>query len=139
MIAQVLWILGSSIFAVLGLAHLRITFYGKKLFPKSEVVEAGMKETHPRLTKATTMWKAWIGFNASHSAGAIFFGIVNILLAIQHFDVLLNSTPLLLLNAIFVGFFIFLGKVYWFKIPYTGIILASICFICSLLLVIFGN
>lgn len=137
MIAQYLWILGSLIFLLLGTAHLRITFLGKKLFPKSETAEVEMKNTHPRLTKDTTMWKAWIGFNASHSAGAMFFGIVNIVLASQYFSILQNSLFLLFINILFVGFFLFLGKAYWFGVPFFGILITLICFVCSVLLIEF--
>lgn len=137
MIAQYLWILGSFIFLLLGTAHLRITFLGKKLFPKSEAAEVEMKNTHPRLTKDTTMWKAWIGFNASHSAGAMFFGIVNIVLASQYFSILQNSLFLLFINILFVGFFLFLGKAYWFRVPFIGILITLICFVCSVLLIEF--
>jgi hypothetical protein len=30
------------------------------------------------------MWKAWIGFNASHAYGAIFFGLIYGYLALEH-------------------------------------------------------
>jgi hypothetical protein len=40
-----------------------------------------MKTSFPILTKKTTMWKAWTGFNASHSSGAMFIGIINFYLA----------------------------------------------------------
>lgn len=137
MIAQYLWIFGSFIFLLLGTAHLRMTFLGKKLFPRNEAAEVEMKNTHPRLTKDTTMWKAWIGFNASHSAGAMFFGIVNIVLASQYFSILQSSLFLLFINVLFVGFFLFLGKAYWFRVPFIGILIALICFVCSVLLIAF--
>jgi hypothetical protein len=130
--AQFLWISGSLIFALLGLAHLRITFFGRKLSPGDESVENGMRQTHPRLTKDTTMWKAWVGFNASHSAGAIFFGGVNITLATNHFSILMEPV-LLLINFAFVIFFLYLGKTYWFRIPFVGILLALICFVGAVL------
>jgi hypothetical protein len=136
--SQFLWILGSSIFALLGLAHLRITFSGKKLYPKDDSVQRGMENTHPRLTPDTTMWKAWIGFNASHSAGAIFFGVLNILLAATHFPILME--PLFLaLNLLFAGFFLYLGKVYWFKIPFIGILLTLILLVVSWLTFLFSG
>jgi hypothetical protein len=131
MTAEYLWIAGSLIFLLLGFAHLRITFWGKKLYPKSEATEASMKDTHPRLTRDTTMWKTWIGFNASHSAGAIFFGACNLIIGWQYVR---ESAPLLILNLVFVIFFLFLGRMYWFRIPLIGILLALICFIGAILI-----
>lgn len=134
MIAQYLWIVGSLIFLLLGTAHLRITFSGTKLHPKNDATIEEMKNTHPRLTKDTTMWKTWIGFNASHSAGAIFFGALNIALASQYFWVIQESVFIVFLNSIFVLFFLFLARVYWFKIPLMGVLLATLCFGISILI-----
>jgi len=37
------------------------------------------------------MWKAWIGFNASHSLGAVLFGQVYGYLVLAHAPMLLSS------------------------------------------------
>lgn len=102
MLAQYLWIFGSSIFLLLGTAHLRITFLGRKLHPANASVIEELKNTHPRLTSDTTMWKTWIGFNASHSAGAIFFGALNMTLASQYFSIIQESVFIVFLNMLFV-------------------------------------
>lgn len=85
------------------------------------------------------MWKAWMGFNASHSSGAIFIGMVNIYLAANHFDLLQNSTFLLLFNILTLGFYLWLAKNYWFKIPLRGIGLALICYIAAYVLIIINK
>ncbi len=128
MLSQYLWIFGSLIFLLLGTAHLRITFLGRKLHPEDASTIEAMKNTHPRLTKDTTMWKTWIGFNASHSAGAIFFGSINITLASQYFFIIQESVFIIFLNSIFVLFFLFLARAYWFKIPMIGVLLATISY-----------
>lgn len=97
-----------------------------------------MKNTSPVLTGDTSMWSAWIGFNASHSAGAIFLGIINILLAIQYFPILQNSLPIILLNIATALFYCWLGKKYWFRIPLTGILIATGCFITATIIFCFG-
>jgi hypothetical protein len=132
--AQYFWIFGSAIFVLLGLAHLRITFTGTRLNPKAEAAIDAMKNTHPRLTRETTVWRAWIGFNASHSAGAIFFGSINIVLASQYFHILQDSMSIVFLNIVFVLFFLVLAKVYWFKIPLLGVLISVICFVLSIIL-----
>ena len=134
MLAQNLWIFGSSIFLLLGTAHLRITFFGHKLFPKHHSVIGEMQNTHPQLTEETTMWKAWVGFNASHSAGAIFFGALNMTLASQYFTIIQESVFIVFLNMLFVLFFLFLAKMYWFKIPFIGILISTICYGISIFL-----
>ena len=47
-----------------------------------------MKQTSPVLTKDTTVWDAWVGFNASHSIGAMLVAAFYIPLAV------LGSVPI---------------------------------------------
>jgi hypothetical protein len=97
----------------------------------------GMKTTSPVLTPDTTMWNAWIGFNASHSAGIIFIGLINILLAVQYFPLVQNSILIPLLNIVTAGFYLWLAKKYWFSIPFTGALIATCCFIIATILMFF--
>ena len=128
MIERYLWILGSSIFIVLAGLHLIYTFFTNKFSIRDAAVEEGMKRTFPVLTRKTTVWKAWIGFNASHSIGGIFFGTINLLFACQYFFLLENSLSLVLLTCAISYFYLFLGFKYWFIIPLTGILISSVCF-----------
>jgi hypothetical protein len=133
-IAQYFWISGSFIFLSLGLAHLRITFTGLKLHPRKESLSDEMKSTPMRISKETSIWKAWIGFNASHSAGAIFFGVINSLLAFHYFWIIKESVFILFLTSSFVLFFLFLAKAYWFRVPLIGVLIATLCFALSIVL-----
>lgn len=96
-----------------------------------------MKTTFPVLTKETTMWKAWLGFNASHSLGAIYIGLINLTLALQYFPVLQNPV-VLMLNIITVLFYLWLAKKYWFSIPFKGMLLAACCFITAAVIILFS-
>lgn len=132
---QYLIITGSAIFLVLGTIHLVYTFFSDKFLARqSETVER-MKADVPVLTRQTTMWNAWVGFNASHSSGAMFIGLVNIILAVEHFETLRNSLPLQLLDVSTMAFYLFLAKRYWFSIPLRGIALAAVCFLLSFILI----
>lgn len=137
MIAKILWLMGSSIFLVLGSIHLYYTFFTSKFKARNKDVVTGMKSTSPVLTADTTMWNAWIGFNASHSAGAIFIALINIILALQYFPVLQNSIFIPLLDVITTGFYLWLAKKYWFSIPFTGILISTCCFVIATILIFF--
>ncbi len=76
-----------------------------------------MKEVSPVDTHQTTMWKAWIGFNASQSLGLMLFGLLYGYLSIFQFQVLLQAWFLLLVGAIFLGGIVVLAKRYLFSIP----------------------
>jgi hypothetical protein len=121
-------VMGATILGSLGLIHLIYTFHGERLDPRDPAAIEAMKATHPRLTRATTVWKAWIGFNASHSLGAILFAGVYLTLAAEHPGLLAQSKALILL-ALAAGLaYLALAVKYWFRIPLTGIALATTCF-----------
>ncbi len=128
MIGKILWIGGSTIYILLAGMHLLYTFFTNKFSVRDADTEEKMKRAYPVLTNKTTMWKAWIGFNGSHSVGGIFFGTINLIFATSYFQLLENSIGLLLLTCATSFFYLFLGFKYWFVIPRTGILVASVCF-----------
>ena len=86
------------------------------------------------LTAETTMWKAWIGFNASHSLGAMLFAAFYGYLALFRLDVLLSSPFLVALSMITLGIYYLLARAYWFRIPLAGITIATALFSAGYLL-----
>ncbi len=114
----------AGIILALGVAHLVYTFYGKKLTPRDPALQAAMREVSPVLTRETTMWKTWIGFNASQSMGAILFGLIYGYLTIVHPALLFQSTFLLAVGFAMLGGLMALGKLYWFSVPFRGICLS---------------
>jgi hypothetical protein len=124
----------AAIILLLGLIHLLYTFRGPKLRPRDADLEARLKQVSPVITRETTMWKAWVGFNASHSYGAIFFGVVYGYLALAHSAFLFQSTTLLAVGALLLAGYTFLGKRYWFSIPLRGIVVALVAYLGALVL-----
>jgi hypothetical protein len=112
------------VFALGGL-HLLYTFRGPKLLPRDRSVRAQMEGSALVITRETTVWKAWIGFNASHSFGAMLFGAVYADLAWAHPEVL-GASPFLLAvgGALLLGY-AWLGRRYWFSVPFRGLVLAG--------------
>ena len=133
-ISSVLITASATIILLLGLVHLLYTFRGRKLHPRDASLETMMREGHPVLTRQTTMWKAWVGFNASHSFGAILFGLVYGYLALLHSKFLLQSPFLLGLGLLLLSGYLFLGWRYWFSVPFRSIVVATICYVTALAL-----
>lgn len=113
---------------LLGVAHLVYTFYGPRLLPRDRELITRMHETNLVLTTETTVWKAWIGFNASHSFGAILFGAVYGYLALAHSAFLFQSTYLLSLGLLMLFGYVVLARRYWFMIPFRGILLSAVLY-----------
>ncbi len=122
----------AAVILFLGLAHLLFTFYGPKLLPQDRELITRMQETNLVLTNESTLWKAWIGFNASHSFGAILFGAVYGYLSMAHSAFLFQSTYLLSLGLTFLLVLVFLAKRYWFSVPFRGILVATALYVGAL-------
>jgi hypothetical protein len=123
----------AAILLLLGLVHLLYTFHGTRLHPRDPALTTRLKEVSPVISRETTMWRAWIGFNASHSYGAILFGLVYGYLALVHSAFLFASTFLLALGAVLLAGYVVLGKLYWFSVPFRGIVLATGLYVAGLL------
>ena len=132
LIAKVLMVFSASIIFTLGILHLVYTFWGPKLTPRDAALQLSMTQISPVITKETTMWRAWVGFNASHSMGAILFGLIYGYLAIAESQLLFQSPFLLIVGLAMLGGFFALAKVYWFSVPFTGISISLVCYVASI-------
>ena len=132
-IHSILFAASAFIILSLGAIHLFYTFYGARLHPRNRDLRKRMQEDSPVLTKETTMWKAWIGFNASHSLGAIFFGVVYLDLSLEQNEFLIGSCLFKTLGlAVLIAYF-FLGRAYWFSVPFRCISLALVLFVAAII------
>lgn len=134
MTEKYLWETGSMVITVMGLLHLRATFFSDKLLPRNKKLVDEMSVSPLILTKKLTMWNSWVGFNATHSSGAIFIGIINGYLAVKYFDMLQSDQFIPVFTILTIGFYTWVAKRYWFKVVLIGILAAWICFIISYIL-----
>ena len=127
--AQILLIIGASIFGILGTVHLLYTFFTNKFEAHDSSVTEAMKGTSPILTKETSVWNAWIGFNASHSLGAMLVAAVYIPLTTTYFNIIQQSVWFSFLPVIVGLSYLVLAKKYWFRIPFIGVLISTVCFV----------
>lgn len=132
MVATVLMSLSAAIPLTLGIVHLVYTFWGPKLTARDPALRISMSQISPVITKETTMWRAWVGFNASHSMGAILFGLIYGFLANVHAELLFGSLFLLLVGLAMLGGCFALGKFYLFRIPFVGVSISLVCYVVSI-------
>jgi len=132
--ARILMVFSASIIFTLGVVHLVYTFWGPKLAPRDPALEVSMSQISPVITKETTMWRAWVGFNVSHSMGLILFGLVFGFLALAHGQLLFRSPFLLVVGLAFLVGFVVLCKVYFFRVPLMGISISLACYVASIAL-----
>ena len=135
LIEQILLIIGAAIFGVLGSVHLFYTFFTNKFDAYDKNVTKAMQSTSPVLTKETTVWDAWVGFNASHSLGAMLMAAFYIPLTSSYFSVIRDSAWFSLLPVVVGVSYLLLARRYWFGVPFTGILIATACFVGAAVLI----
>jgi len=109
---------------VLGSLHLFYTYWGSKLLPRDPALVDAMKGATMVITRETTVWNAWIGFNATHSLSLILFGLVYGYLAVARPDVLFGSAFLQAVGFLALAAFVILSKTNFFSIPLMGMAVA---------------
>jgi hypothetical protein len=126
---------GGGVFVLLGLLHALYTYLDidrpRRLVPQDPAVAQAMVTSNLRLSgTGTTMWRAWVGFNFSHSIGVVLFGAI----CIGAGSVLgAMALPAWILFAFVVIALMYLavGLLYWFRIPLACIFLASVCLLIA--------
>jgi len=131
MIARALMVASAGIVFALGMAHLILTYVGPKLLPRDPELRARMEAVSPVISRRLTIWSAWIGFNVSHSMGAMLFGLVYGYLAIAESAVLFGSPFLLAVGFTVLATYVALAKRYWFMSPLLGSTAATLCYAAS--------
>ena len=128
--ALIAYCAGGTIFVLLGALHAFYTWLDgkdpRRLVPGDPETMAAMRSSPLRLSRgATTVWRAWTGFNYSHSLGLVWFGASCAVLA---FGVKLYPIPdhALILPVLVGATYTGLAIRYWFKIPAIGAGLATL-------------
>lgn len=125
-------VVSASILLMLGVFHFVYTFWGANLTPRDPALEISMSQVSPVITNQTTMWRCWVGFNASHSMGLILFGLLFGFLAAAHSELLFHSPFLLVVGLVMLGGLVVLSKVYFFSAPFAGMSVSLACFVASI-------
>jgi len=135
-ISNILFIIGTAPFLILGSLHLIYTLKDnsqpKRLAPRSATLVDEMKNTPLKLTKETDMWRAWIGFNASHSIGVLSFSSIYLYLSLYDFA-FLNTSGLIWGALLLAAAYALLARLYWFRIPFIGSLIGLGFFTASIL------
>jgi hypothetical protein len=133
-LSTILMTVAAGIPLAIGCVHLLYTFSGSKLLPRDPAVQLAMARTHPGITRQTTMWRAWVGFNATHSMALILFGVFFVYLALAQGAMLFASAFLLALGLAVLVSFLVLARIYFFSIPFKAISISLACYVASVVI-----
>jgi hypothetical protein len=134
-LSRYLFLIGALPFIVFGLLHAAATpqtaAHAKGLSPRDSAVRDAMMHDTILLTRRTTVWLAWVGFNLSHSLGLLLLGVVVALIGRTSASFQAQAAVFLPLAVVVSATYLVLGVRYWFRTPIIGISLASVCFLVS--------
>jgi hypothetical protein len=140
-IVRLLLDFGGGIFVLLGLLHALYTYLDidrpRRLVPQDPAIARAMAESNLRLSgTGTTMWRAWVGFNFSHSIGVVLFGAICIGAGSALGTMALPTWILFVLVVVALLYFV-VGLQYWFRIPIAGVAVAGVCLLIAWLMYTF--
>ena len=99
----------------------------RSIVPDDPAVITAMQASKIRLTRGeSTMWQGWVGFNFSHSMGALMLGAACFIVA-ACFRVFAFAPWVLLTLAAISAVYLLLALRYWFRIPVAGTGIATAC------------
>jgi hypothetical protein len=134
-IAQGFLILGASIFLILGVFHGGLTLQDltnpSTFTPLDVELREAMQRSSIAIHPQANLWRAWLGFNLSHSLGLVMFGGTFLNIGLFHFSVF-NQNLYLQICALLISItYLLMSLKFWFYKPVIGSGLALICFMIA--------
>ena len=131
-----LLIFGGAVFGALGTIHAIYTFLDltnpRRLVPVDPSVAQAMAHSALRLSGGRTdMWRAWVGFNFSHSLGLLIVAALAVWAGSRS-----SALPVGMVSALtLIGcVYLVLALLYWFRAPAIGVAIGTVCFAAAWLL-----
>ena len=134
-LSRYLYLAGALPFLVLGAAHALATPLAltdvKGLSPSDPELATAMTRTGLRLTRRTDMWRAWVGFNLSHSLGVLVFAAFVLVTGRSPAVFGVESRLAVPFALVVASIYLRLAGRYWFRTPFIGCLLAVLLFMAS--------
>jgi hypothetical protein len=135
---QAFIIIASSIFVLLGLVHGVLTLKDisnpRTFTPLDAALREAMQKSAIAIHPNTNLWRAWLGFNLSHSLGIIFFGGTFLCIGIYQPSLFIQSLILQVCATVVSAIYVVLSVKFWFINPAIGSGVALTCFSFATLL-----
>jgi len=130
--SRYLFLVGGLVLLLMGTVHVVLTPQRpgerKGLSPVEPAVEDSMARARTHLSDRMDMWRAWVGFNLSHSLGVSLLGLTVLLVGRTPASFACNAAVFLPLALIASFAYLGLAVVYWYRAPVIGVGLAVALF-----------
>jgi hypothetical protein len=134
--AQALEIGGAVIFLILGVFHGVLTLQDLSnpctFIPPDKALLQAMQESSIAIHPHTNLWKAWLGFNLSHSLGLVMFGGTFLAIGLFYFEVFSNNYWLQSCALLISSTYLIVSLKFWFDKPAIASAIALACFVVAM-------
>lgn len=136
--ARILVTLGASIFLLLGSLHgiytLRDLSCPRAFTPNDPALREAMQKSGIRFHPSINLWKAWLGFNLTHSLGIVICGAALLYVGLLAPQVFAASLLLQGAAVVVAAFYVVISAFFFFTTPTIGASIALACFLIAALL-----
>lgn len=142
-LSRYLFLAGALPFLVLGPLHAIYTprqpGERKGLSPADQELAQAMTRTRVLLTERTDLWRAWVGFNLSHSLGVVMLGALVVIAGRSSAAFAVNAAAFVPLAIVVAATYVGIGICYWFREPVIGCSIGLALFVSSWVLLLMSS
>jgi hypothetical protein len=139
-IAQALEIIGAAIFLLLGISHgflsLQDLSNPRNFIPQDTALLQAMQQAVGAKYPQANIWRAWMGFNLSHSLGLVLFGGNFVAIGLFYFSAFSQILWLQICAILISTTYFIMSLKFWFSEPTISSGIGLTCFVLSVGLLI---
>ena len=132
---QILIIVAALPFLLFGAGHgvltLRDLKHPRAFTPPDPALRQAMQQSNIRFHPSINLWKAWLGFNLTHSLGLVFFGAAFLRIGMFEPDTFASSPTIQVVAVLVSTIYLVLSLKYFFFKPVMGSAIGLVCFLAA--------
>lgn len=133
--AQILVIIAASIFLLMGAGHGALTLrdlkHPKAFTPLSPALRQAMQQSSIALHPTINLWRAWLGFNLTHSLSLVLFGGALLYVGVFEPRAYASSALIQAVAVLVSAIYLVLSLKFFFSKPAIGSALGLVCFLIA--------
>jgi len=136
-VAKNLLTIAGVVILLMGTGHLLLTLRDvwkpTAFTPTDDSVRLAMQAAQLRFSRRINLWDSWLGFNISHSLGAMMLGGALLFAAQVHLEGFLESAFLKTAAVLITAMYLVVAIRFWFRGPVIGISIVLVCVLAAIL------
>lgn len=132
---QILIVVGAWVFLLMGAAHGLLTLRDlqkpRAFTPPDPALRLAMQQSTIRLHPSTNLWKAWMGFNLTHSLGVVLFGAAYLYVGLVEPSAFGSSLLLQSVAVVVSAMYLLVSYHFFFWKPLVGSTIGLVAFLVA--------